>query len=415
MSAKMGFVKKCQICGNNDLQLLLDLGHQSIVQSYLSEKELHYPEITYPLRLVRCEECELLQIDYVVDPRLVFPSNYPYRTGLTDMLVKNFESLAETMRLERLYEAGDLIVDIGSNDGTLLSSFKSRGMRVVGVEPTDAAIIARNSNIETYNRYFDMQSAKDIVAKHGKAKIVTATNVFAHISDTQALVSAIKKLMNKDSVFVSESQYLGDIIEKVEFDTIYHEHLRFYSLKPLVRLASNAGMSVVDAYRISAAGGSIRVFMKLGRHAPSKRMAGIIKDESKLGLYSTKALKMFAARIVTVKIDLLALLVRVKKEGVTIVGISSPARSNTLLGFAKINAHLVSYIGEKRGSPKIGLYTPGAHIPVLDEKVIFERQPEYAIVLSWHIGEELMKLYRRLGFRGKFIMPLPVPRVVDDI
>ncbi len=192
MSAKMGFVKKCQICGNNDLQLLLDLGHQSIVQSYLSEKELHYPEITYPLRLVRCEECELLQIDYVVDPRLVFPSNYPYRTGLTDMLVKNFESLAETMRLERLYEAGDLIVDIGSNDGTLLSSFKSRGMRVVGVEPTDAAIIARNSNIETYNRYFDMQSAKDIVAKHGKAKIVTATNVFAHISDMRLLIIAIK-------------------------------------------------------------------------------------------------------------------------------------------------------------------------------------------------------------------------------
>ena len=166
----MGFVRKCQIWRNNDLQLLLDLGHQSIVQSYLSEKELHDPEITYPLRLVRCEECELLQIDYVVDPRLVFPSNYPYRTGLTDMLVKNFESLAETMRLERLYEAADLIVDIGSNDGTLLSSFKSRGMRVVGVEPTDAAIIARSSKIETYNRYFDMQSEKGYRCKTWEGK-----------------------------------------------------------------------------------------------------------------------------------------------------------------------------------------------------------------------------------------------------
>ncbi len=412
---EMGYVKKCQICGNKDLKPILDLGHQPIVQNYLSEKTIHEPEVTYPLRLVRCEECELLQIDYVVDPKLVFPPQYPYRTGLTNMLIKNFEALAETMKEEGYYKDNDLIVDIGSNDGTLLSSFKSRGMRVVGVEPTRAAQVANKNKIKTYEEFFGLDSAKKIVAKHGKAKVVTATNVFAHINDTPGLIRSVKALMDKHSVFVSESQYLADIVEKLEFDTVYHEHLRFYAMKPLIRLAEDAGMSVVDAYRISAAGGSIRVFMKIGKHAPSKRLLSIIKDEEKLGLYSTKALKVFATNVVNAKNDLLALLLKVKKERVTIAGVSSAARSNTLLGFSKINTHLVSYAGEKKGSPKIGLYTPGTHIPVLDEEVIFKKQPEYALILSWHIGEELMKLYRKLGYRGKFIMPLPTPRIIDDI
>ncbi len=411
----VGFIKKCQICDNKELKLILDLGHQPIVQNYLTEKNLHEAEVTYPLCLVRCEKCELVQLNYIVDPKLVFPPQYPYRTGLTNMLIRNFESLAETLREEGQYEADDLIVDIGSNDGTLLSSFKTRGMRVVGVEPTRAAQVANKNKIKTYEEFFNLSSAKKIVQKHGKAKIVTATNVFAHINDTPGLIRAVKTLMDKESVFVSESQYLADIVEKLEFDTIYHEHLRFYSLKPLMYLAQKAGMSIVDAYRITAAGGSIRVFMKIGKHTPSKRVMEILKEEERLGLYDTKSLRAFGERVISAKNDLVALLLKIKKEGATIAGISSAARSNTLLGFSKINTHLVSYAGEKNGSPKIGLYTPGTHIPVLDEKVIFEKQPEYALVLSWHIGEELMKLYRKLGYKGKFIMPLPTAKIIKNI
>lgn len=408
-----GNIKGCQICGNKNLVSILDLGHQPIVQNYLSEKTLHEPEVTYPLRLVRCEECELLQLDYIVDPKLVFPPHYPYRTGLTNMLIRNFEELAENMRAEEAYEDNDLVVDIGSNDGTLLTSFKKRGARVIGIEPTRAAGVANKNKITTYEEFFDMQSAKKVVAKHGKARVITATNVFAHIDDTPKLIRAVKAMMDKNSVFVSESQYLGDIVEKLEFDTVYHEHLRFYALKPLMRLAQDAGMSVVDAYRITAAGGSIRVFMKVGTHKPSARIAEIIKEEEKLGLYSTKALLAFAKQVIAAKNDLLALLLKTKKTGATIVGISSAARSNTLLGFSKINTHLISYAGEKRGSPKIGLFTPGMHIPVVDEEQIFKDQPEYAVVLSWHIGAELMKIYRKLGYKGKFIVPLPVPKIVS--
>ncbi len=407
-----GHVHKCQICGNNKLVKILNLGHQPIVQNYRTEEQLHEEEVTYPLCLVRCEKCELLQLDYVVDPELVFPPHYPYRTGLTNMLIRNFESLAESMKANGQYTDGDLVVDIGSNDGSLLESFRKRGSKVVGVEPTRAARVANKNKIKTYEEFFDMKSAQKVVKNHGRAKVVTATNVFAHIDDTPRLIRAIKSMLTKDGVFVSESQYLADIVEKLEFDTVYHEHLRFYALKPLIRLANDAGMSVVDAERISAAGGSIRVFMKIGTHKASARVAELIKEEELLGLYSTEALREFGMRVITAKNDLLALLLKVKKTGATIAGISSAARSNTLLGFTKINTHLVSYAGEKHGSPKIGLYTPGMHIPVYDEKKIFEEQPEYALVLSWHIGEELMKIYRKLGYKGKFIMPLPKPRVI---
>ena len=409
----IGHITKCQICGNKKLVPILDLGHQPIVQNYLTEKGLHEEEVTYPLQLVRCEKCELLQINYVVDPKLVFPTHYPYRTGLTNMLIRNFEELATMMLEEGAYMKDDLVVDIGSNDGTLLSSFKKRGARVVGIEPTGAARVANKNKIKTYEEFFSIASAKKVVAKHGKARIITATNVFAHIDDTPKLIRAVKAMMDKNSVFISESQYLADIVEKLEFDTVYHEHLRFYTLKPLMRLAKDAGMSVVDAYRIHAAGGSIRVFMKLGTHKPSERVREIMREEERLGLYDTAALRAFATRVVNAKNDLLALLLKVKKTGATIVGVSSAARSNTLLGFSKINTDILSYAGEKKGSPKIGLYTPGTHIPVVDEAQIFAEQPEYALILSWHIGEELMRIYRKLGYKGKFIMPLPVPKIIS--
>ena len=409
----IGHITKCQICGNKKLVPILDLGHQPIVQNYLTEKGLHEEEVTYPLQLVRCEKCELLQINYVVDPKLVFPTHYPYRTGLTNMLIRNFEELATMMLEEGAYLKDDLVVDIGSNDGTLLSSFKKRGARVVGIEPTGAARVANKNKIKTYEEFFSIASAKKVVAKHGKARIITATNVFAHIDDTPKLIRAVKAMMDKNSVFISESQYLADIVEKLEFDTVYHEHLRFYTLKPLMRLAKDAGMSVVDAYRIHAAGGSVRVFMKLGAHKPSERVREIMREEERLGLYDTAALRAFATRVVNAKNDLLALLLKVKKTGATIVGVSSAARSNTLLGFSKINTDILSYAGEKKGSPKIGLYTPGTHIPVVDEAQIFAEQPEYALILSWHIGEELMRIYRKLGYKGKFIMPLPVPKIIS--
>lgn len=407
----VGALMQCQVCMSSKISPVLSLGHQPIVQEYLTEKTLHEPEATYPLNLVHCTSCGLTQLDYIVEPKKVFPKDYPYRTGLTNMLIRNFRQLADSLESDSSFQKGDLIVDIGSNDGSLLVPFKEKGARVLGVEPTNVAKDANKCGIPTIQDFFNDVAVKRILKKYGSAKIVTATNVFAHINDTAALVKNVKKLMNNSSVFVSESQYLMDTIEKTEFDCIYHEHLRFYTLKPFMRLMEMHGMSVVDAERISAAGGSIRIFAKKGKYALSARARELLDAEIKAGLYDIKTLQKFGERAHKAKRELIALLLECKKSG-RIVGIGSPARSNTLLGFTHVDASVLDYACEKRGSPKIGLYTPGTHIPVVDEARFLKEQPEYALLLSWHIGTELMKIMRTHGYKGSFIIPLPRPRVV---
>ncbi len=412
MPKYIGQITKCQICSNKSLTTILSLGHQPIVQEYLTAETLREPETTYPLNLARCNSCGLLQLDYIVDPKLVFPKNYPYRTGLTNMLIRNFRDLANTLFEKFKPSENDLIIDIGSNDGTLLQGFKEKGMTVLGIEPTDAAKVANKNKIPTLQEFLNKKVVAKAVKKYGRAKFVTATNVFAHINNTKELISNIKNLLGKDGIFISESQYLMDIVEKFEFDTIYHEHLRFYSLKPLIKLHELGGLSIIDAERISAAGGSIRVYAKRGKHPMSERAKELITAEEKAGLYNEASLKDFADRAIKAKHALLALLIKCKTENAKIVGVGSPARSNTLLGFSNIDNNILDYAFEKSGSPKIGLYTPGTHIRVIDEKQFFIDQPDYALVLSWHIGEELIKKLRELGYKGKFIMPLPTPTIV---
>ncbi|MBU2219719.1 class I SAM-dependent methyltransferase, partial [Patescibacteria group bacterium] len=326
-----GQVDKCQICSNKKLEIILPFGHQPIVQEYLTAKQLHEPEMTYPLNLCRCEECGLLQLDYIVDPHLVFPKTYPYRTGLTNMLIRNFRALADELEKEYGIKKGDLIVDIGSNDGTLLAGFKEKRMRVLGVEPTDAAKTAVKNGIPTIQDYFDKQVAAKIVKKYGPAKIITATNVFAHINNVPALVRSIKMLMDKNSIFVSESQYLMDIFENLEFDTIYHEHLRFYSLRPLEYLFKKFGMTLIDARRLLAAGGSIRVFAMKGKHKQSSRVKELITAEEKAGIYDEATWNEFGQKVLAAKNALLEILIQCKKESSRIVGLTSSARSNALL------------------------------------------------------------------------------------
>ena len=203
-----------------------------MVQEYLTKESLDQPEVTYPLNLVYCDKCGLTQIDYIVPPEIVFPPDYPYRTGLTNMLIRNFRALADTLEKQGYAIPKSLIVDIGSNDGTLLQGFKEKGMKVVGVEPTGAADVAKRTALRRSKSFFNKETVATILKKYGPAKIITATNVFAHINDTVSLAKNVKDLLATDGVFVSESQYLLDIFEKLEFDTVYHEHLRFYALQP---------------------------------------------------------------------------------------------------------------------------------------------------------------------------------------
>jgi 2-polyprenyl-3-methyl-5-hydroxy-6-metoxy-1,4-benzoquinol methylase len=407
-----GYITKCQICSSEGLETILDLGHHPMVQAYITESQLHDVETTYPLNLCRCRACGLVQLDYIADPATVFPPEYPYQTGMTNMLVRNFEQLAALLHQRLAFAADDLVIDIGSNDGTLLRAFRDKGAKVLGIEPTDVAKIANERGIETVQAYLTLDAAERILAAHGQAKVITATNVFAHINNLSEIMEAIRTLLADDGVFVSESQYLLDTVEKLEVDTIYHEHLRFYSLKPLQTLFERSGFTLVDAERISAAGGSIRVFAKKGRQPVSDRVQPLVDAEVAAGLYDPGVLRAFADRAIRAKHALTRLLVDCKEKG-AIAGIGSPARSNTLLNFAKIDNHLIEYACERRGSSKIGLFTPGSHIPVVDEQKLLDDRPAYALILSWHIGDELAEKLKGLGYGGKFIIPLPEPRIIS--
>lgn len=410
-----GHIGQCQICSHRRLTTVLSLGHEPPVHGHITKEKLNTPEITYPLNFCRCGTCGLLQLDYAVDPKILFSEDYPYLTGMTNMLVKNFRALANSLVADYKLTAGDLVVDIGANDGTLLQGFKEKGIQVLGVEPTDAALTAQKRGIPMIRNFFTKGTADYILKKFGPAKIITATNMFAHVNNPFEFLSGIKKLLTEEGVFVSESQYLMDILEKLEIDTIYHEHLRYYSLKPMQKLFDVNGFTLTDAERIDAAGGSIRVWAVKHKARISKRVKNLIQKEEAAGMYDRKTWENFAQKAISVKQDLIALLIVCKKEGAHIVGIGAPGRSNTLLNFFKIDSHLLDYAAERRGSPKIGLLTPGMHIPIFDEQKVLKEQPEYALLLSWHIGTELAKKLRTLGYKGKFIMPLPKPRILSNI
>lgn len=411
----VGYINACQVCAHSPLTTILSLGHHAPVHAHLTAAKLHEAETVYPLNLCRCPNCGLLQLDYIVDPKILFYPEYPYFTSMTNMLVQDFRQLRDQLISSYNLAKDDLVVDIGSNDGTLLSGFKEKGMRVLGIEPTNVADVAIRNGINTLKEFFSEETPQKILAQYGKAKAVTATNMFAHVNKAFELAQGVGSILADDGIFVSESQYLVDMLEKTALDTIYHEHLRYYSLKPLQKLLSLVGMNVVDAERIEAAGGSIRVYAMKGNHPSSARLGQLIKAEEEAGIYDASAFDKLANSVVRAKYDLLALLIACKKEGKRIVGIGAPGRSNTLLNYAHIDTQLLDYAVEKKGSPKIGLFTPGQHIAIVDEAQILADQPEYGLLLSWHIGGELMKKLRANGYRGTFISPLPKPRLVTEV
>ncbi len=409
-----GHFNYCQNCGQQPLLSIMDFGHHPPCDSLVRPAQLTQREPFYPLHLFRCARCGLVQIDYSVDPAELFYEGYPYMTGITGALKSNFDAMAgkviETLRIQ----PGSLVVDIGSNDGTILEGFKARGMRVLGVEPTGIAKIANSRGITTLQTFFNEKVAQDILKQDGLATLITAANVFAHVANLGPCLRGIHALLADSGTFISESHYLLDLIDTLQYDTIYHEHLRFYSIKPMQDMMKRFGFSVVDAERIPNHGGSIRVYAVKGTEGkPSERMQALIKQEEAYGLYDSTLYATFAQRVRQSKWKLMHLLSDLKLKGHRIVGIGSPGRSSTVMNYCGIGPDYLDYTAEQATSLKVGLFTPGTHVPVVDEKRLFEDQPDYALVLAWHLGETIPRKLRSKGLRSKFIMPLPDPVILD--
>jgi hypothetical protein len=410
---EVGHILECQVCGSTNLQQVIDMGFCAPCDSLLTSAKLKEAELSYPLNMVRCRDCGLPQIDYVVDGSVLFHPEYPYRSGITNPLRKNLLNVSKHLVGKVGLKPGSLVVDIGSNDGTILEGFKSEGMRVMGVEPTNIAKIAINDGIPTINKFFTTDVASEIVESCGKAVVVTAANVFAHVNQLKSLMDGVTELLEDGGYFISESHYMLDILETLQYDSIYHEHLRYYLIRPLQTLFNNYGYTLVDVERISNYGGSIRVYAQKGlNHAVRDSVRQLLDIELQQGAYEEETFKNFAVRILQARADLRSTLVRLQQEGQSVVGIGCPGRCVTMLNYCGVTPDLMPYIAEQSTSLKLGLFTPSTHIPVVDEERMLREQPDYAVVLSWHYADSIVRSLKEKGLKSKIVIPLPALRIL---
>ena len=412
---KNGHLNNCQICDSKKLNLIIDLGHQPLCDSLLTKEMLNNPEKTYPLRMMWCEECSLAQLDYCVDGNEVYHPDYPYRTGITKELVEYLKNMSDSLIKKYNLSQDDLVVDLGSNDGTLLTGFKNNTIRVIGVEPTNISQIANKNNIKTIQKFFTVDVATNIKTTSGEASLILATNMFAHMSTIGEVISGIELLLKPDGVFVFENHYLLDVIQGGQFDTIYHEHLRTYSLKSLIKLFSYYNFTVTDVERGTRYGGNIRVHVTKGKNRNvSERVELLLKLEEEFGLYQIETYQKFTDRVKQAKNDFMNFILKIKAEGKTIVGNSCPGRSVTLLNYYGVDSELLPYIAEQSTSLKLDKFLPGKHIPIVNNEILIKEQPDYVVLLAWHYAQPIMDQLKERGLKSNFIIPLPDMTLLEN-
>ena len=404
-NVKVGKLERCQITMSTNLFEAIDLGFQPPCGTLLTQETLRDPETYYPLRLMVCPTSGLGQLDYVVGSDICFPKNYPYRPGISVPLREHLDVLAKDVVLKNKIKPGSLIVDIGSNDGTLLSCFKKLDMKVLGVEPTNMAQVANSDGIETVQAFFNKEVAQEIVEKYGRASVITFTNVFAHMASLGDVMEGVRVLLHADGVVVSESQYLLDVFEGNQFDEIYHDHIRIYSLKSLVKLFPYYGLEVFDAKRVATREGSIEVTAGWMRQHPlTPEVNRLLQVEKDVGLFTPEGWNKFRERVAIQKGKFKAEYESCMSEGKTMVADSCPTRGVVLLNYYDLE---LPYVSQLPGTEKIGKFIPGTHTPIVSNEVILTDQPDYILILAWHYSDYIIKNWRAKGVKAKFIIPLP--------
>jgi len=402
----------CQVCDSTDLKSVLFVGYLPPVNTMPKVGTPANEQPSYPAEVLHCQRCQLFQIGLTVDPAILFPPSYPYTSGTTKILRENFAELyQEVQKLYPITEK-DLVVDIGSNDGTLLSNFHSHGHRVCGIEPTNAGNLANQKGIKTHISFFNDTAVNKVIADSGKAKVITIANCFAHMENIHGIMEGVLSLLTEDGVFITESHYLVPLLKTLQYDTVYHEHLRYYSVTALKYLLAMHGLEIIHVKPIPTHGGSIRVYAgRKGKYPVQKSVEATIQEE-KIAI-TPKALRAFKDQVTQSKLELLAMLKDIKANGEKIYGIGAPSRSSTLINYVGLDDGIIDAVLEIDGSYKIGKYIPGTLIPVKEESILFKDQPEYALLFSWHIADELIPKLQAKGFKGKFIVPLPTPKIID--
>lgn len=400
----------CRICGGSNLTKILDLGMMPLANSFIKKEDLGKPEKKFPLTVYFCETCSLLQLLDVVNPELIF-INYDYLTSASQPLVQHFVKMASDLLTRFAVQKNDLVMEIGGNDGALLSAIKGQ-CRVLNIEPAkNIAEISKKNGIETYNQFFGSKAAEDILKTYGNAKLVVANNVMAHIDDIRDIFSGVKTLIGENGVFVFEVHWVGNLITEGGFDQIYHEHLCYHSLHDLKYLVENMGLKVIDIQTVPIHGESMRVFVSKNIPA-TPNVSDFLQREKSLGLNDKDTFLRFAKRVQESKQILRNMLSMIKNDGKKIAGYGAPAKGNTLLNYYGITPDIVDRLTDTTPL-KQGLYAPGTKIPVVHPDSVRETPPDYFLLLAWNYADAILKKEEDLRKRGvKFIIPVPAPRIV---
>lgn len=404
----------CRLCHSRKLELVLSLTPTPLANAFITAADLDKNEERFPLEVFFCNDCAHVQLLDVVDPAVLF-RNYVYVSGTSPVFVNHFKNYAAEMIRKLQLGKEAFVVEIGSNDGTLLRFFKDAGLKVLGIDPAEAiAAEATQTGIETIPAFFTSTLAETIKAQHGQADLIVANNVFAHADDLHDIVKGLRTLLKPHGVYVFEVSYLVDVYEKTLFDTIYHEHVCYHSVKPLRDFFKATGMELIAAQSVDTHGGSLRAMAQLagGPHPVGPSVAEFIQREKLLGLDRAATLKGFSAKVNKLRDDLNALLKKLKGEGRRIAAFGAPAKATTLMLHFGIGPEYVDFIVDD--SPlKQGLYSPGFHIPVVPSTEIYVRQPDYLVILAWNFAEPIIAKHARFQQNGgRFIVPVPTVRVV---
>jgi len=404
----------CRFCGREEIFRFLDLGSMALANSFLTREELGaVTEPICPLDVFFCEECGLVQIGHVVSPDALF-KDYIYFSATSDLVHRHAAYLAQSFHGRFNLSPTALVVEIASNDGTVLSYFKKSGINVLGVEPaSNIAVVAQEAGITTINDFFNAETAAAVKQKYGVADVILARHVFAHVPDIHGFVQGLTDLLSPHGAIAIEAPYLIDFVEKNEFDTVYHEHYSYLSVRAMSHLFARYGMEVFDVEQVAIHGGSLIYFIgHAGAQAISSNVQMLIDAELAKGLGNKETYIAFAERTARIKDETLTLLRELKTSGKRVAAYGAPAKGNTFLNYCGIGTDLVAYTVDK--SPyKQNLYTPGAHLPVYHPDKLAQDMPDYVLLLAWNFADEiLMQQKEYLAKGGKFIQAIPEVRIL---
>ncbi|MGE0849767.1 MAG: class I SAM-dependent methyltransferase [Hyphomicrobiaceae bacterium] len=405
-------VNACRSCGSSALKIFLDLGSTPLADRLVAPANLADAEPIFPLKVAFCGDCGLVQITETVDPKVLFADQYPYYSSFSPALLDHSRANALDLMERRGLTQDSLVIELASNDGYLLKNYRSHGITVIGIDPAEGpAKAAEAAGVPTLREFFTVELAQRLRAEGRRADVVHANNVLAHVADTNGFMAGIRLILKDDGVAVVEVPYLKSLIDNVEFDTIYHEHLCYFSVTALDALARRHRLYLNEIKQLHIHGGSLRLYLE-----PTERVGasvkGLLELEKRIGLDTFSYFQDFAGKVERLRSDLLALLRELKAQGKSIAAYGAAAKGATMINYVGIGREAIDFVVD-RNVHKQGKYMPGQKLPILPPEALLTKRPDYVLMLAWNFAEEIMAQqhqYRELG--GRFIVPVPEPRVV---